>query len=93
MSTNADKILDSVKANILGLVLENPTIHYNKAQLARHAGVPRDALYDRLDTLLSYGILEEADVGMDRTHYKLNTDSQAANAVAQLLYLEGDHDN
>ena len=92
MSPNADKVLDSVTAKVVDLLIQNPTIHYNKSQIARHAEVSRDAVYDRLDALLEYGIIEEADVDMERTHYELNPDSQAANAIAQLLYPEGDTD-
>ena len=90
---NADKILDEITAKIVQLLIENPTIYYNKSQIARHADVSRDALYNRLDALLAHGVLKEVEVGNEHTHYKLNQDSPSTNAIAQLLYPEGDTDN
>ena len=90
MSEKAYKILDEATAKIVRMAIENPTIYYNKSQLARHAGVSRETVYDRLDALLDYGVLEEADVQMQTTHYKLNPDSKAADAISRLLYREDD---
>jgi DNA-binding Lrp family transcriptional regulator len=90
MRPEADKLLDGITADIVELLIENPTVHYNKSQIARHAEISREALYDRLDALLAYGILQEADDDLKRTHYTLNPDAPATDAFAQLLYLEGD---
>ena len=90
MRDHVGKVLDQATAQIVELVLENPGIHYNKSQLARHAEVSRETVYDRLEALLTYGVLEEADVQIQTTHYKLNPDADATNAFAQLLYPEGD---
>lgn len=90
MTENAYKILDEATAKMVKLAIENPTISYNKSQLARHAGVSRETVYDRLEALLDYGVLKEADVQIETTHYKLNSDSEIANFFSKVIYHEVD---
>lgn len=79
-------MIDSVTEKLVRVLLENPAIPYNKKQLAEAAGVSRNALYRRWDTLKEYDLVEEAEVGSGGTYWKLNPDSPAADALIKLLY-------
>lgn len=82
----ASYMLDDVTEKIVRVLLENPAIPYNKSQLAEAAGVSRNALYRRWETLEAYDLVEEAEVGSKETYWTLNADAAAADALTRLLY-------
>lgn len=88
---DADDILDSVTLKIAKTLLENPKIKYNKTTLAKAAGVSKDALYKRWDTLVKGGLIEKAEVESEVDHWQLNqgTSSPLPNALARIMYVVG----
>lgn len=79
-------VLDTVTAKVLNVLIQHPTIPYNKSQLAEQADVSRDALYDRWDTYIKLGMIQEAEIGGNRTYWTLNPDSEIVDGVARILY-------
>jgi response regulator of citrate/malate metabolism len=79
-------ILDDVMMNIVDTLLENPKIPYNKSQLAKAAGISRDALYRRWDTLTAFNIVKESDVAAEGTYWELNQDSDMVESIAHILH-------
>lgn len=81
-------ILDEVSEKIMRVLLENPRIPYTKSSLAKNAEVSRNALYRRWEKFQELGIIEEAPSGGERELYRLNVDSEIANQIGEMLYLE-----
>lgn len=81
-------ILDEVTEKILRVLLENPTIPYNKSTLAEVSNVSRDALYRRWDKFKELGIIEESEIGGGSKYYQLNTDSELVDQIGRMLYLD-----
>lgn len=79
-------LIDDITLKIVDALLDNPTVPFNKSQLAKAAGVSRDALYRRWDTLVTYDIVEQADVGASDTYWTLNPDADAVDALARLIH-------
>lgn len=79
-------IIDEVTLRIMDTLLDNPTIPFNKSQLADAAGVSRDALYRRWDVFLEYDIIKEADVGAGGTYWTLNADADIVDALARIIH-------
>lgn len=90
-SVEIDDILDSVTLKIAKTLLENPQITYNKKTLAEAAGVAKDSLYDRWDTLVNSGLIEKAEVESGVDHWQLNQDnnSTVVNALGRIIYVVG----
>ncbi|MDY6777793.1 MAG: winged helix-turn-helix domain-containing protein [Candidatus Nanohaloarchaea archaeon] len=80
-----DYILDPVTRKVVEVLLENPDVPYNKSSLAEEAGVSRDALYRRWDTLMDMGIVEEVTMGSEASYYSLHGESEAVEAIQKLL--------
>ncbi|WP_313694133.1 hypothetical protein [Halorarum halobium] len=92
---DADDILDSVTLKIAKLLLENPKIKYNKTTLAEKAGVSKDALYDRWDTLVKGGLIEKAEVESEVDHWQLNQDTSSPlpEALGRIMYVVGNEED
>jgi len=83
---NPHHFLDSITKEIVEVLLENPKIAYNKSSLAEAADVSRDSLYRRIDSFIESGLIEEADVESETTHWRLNSESGIAEKLGSLLY-------
>ncbi|MDY6789016.1 MAG: hypothetical protein SVV03_03555 [Candidatus Nanohaloarchaea archaeon] len=83
-----DKIVDGVTVQVVNALLDNPTVPFNKSQLAEAAGVSRDALYRRWDAFVGYGIVEKADVASGKAYWTLNSDSDTVDALARIIHPE-----
>ena len=85
-----DWLVDDITARIVRTLIENPTISYNKSQLIEAADVSRTAFYNRFNQLKDRDIIETAHVASGHKYWKLNPDSDAADALSVLLYPEGE---
>jgi len=85
-AVNPHHFLDSITKQVATVLLENPEIAYNQSTLAEAAGISRDALYRRWDNYKETGLIEEADVESQTTHWKLNSDSEITYILGKLLY-------
>lgn len=81
-------ILDDITLKIVDTLLDNPSIPYNKNQLAEAAEVSRDALYRRWDAIITHNILKKADIGAEGDYWELNQDSDTVEAIARILHSE-----
>lgn len=84
-------LVDSVTKRIVHTLIQNPTIAYNKSQLIEASDVSRSAFYKRFKELRGRGVIKPAEVEAGHQYWTLNSDSDAANALATLLYPEGDN--
>mgnify|MGYP000371512558 FL=1 len=85
-AVNPHHLLDSITKEVATVLLENPKIAYNRSSLAEAAGVSRDALYRRWDSYEEIGLIEEAEVESKTTHWRLNSDSEIADLLSELLH-------
>ncbi|MFB6244875.1 MAG: winged helix-turn-helix domain-containing protein, partial [Candidatus Nanohaloarchaea archaeon] len=83
-------IFDNITLSIVDTLLDNPTIPYNKKQLAEAAKVSRAALHKRFPTLVADGIIKEKEVGSVGKYWQLNEDSRLVNAMAETLHRNSD---
>lgn len=85
---NPHHFVDSVTKEIAEVLLENPKVAYNRSSLAEAADVSRDALYRRWNSFKKAGLIEEAEVESETTHWQLNSDSSIAENLGSLLYTD-----
>ena len=85
---NPEYIFDKVTLKIVDTLLDNPSIPYNKNQLAEAADISRDALYRRWDVLLEYSILKKSEVGSSGDYWELDQNSDTVEAIARILHSE-----
>lgn len=88
-----DGILDKVTEDIMTVLLENPTMPYNKSTLAETAGVSRDALYRRWPSFVEAELVEPVPVGGRAEYYRLNSKSDIVNAIAKILFYQDSGDD
>lgn len=88
---DTEDILDSITLKVARTLFENPKIKYNKTTLAEKAGVSKDALYTRWDSLVKGGLVEKAEVESEVDHWQLdqNTASPIQQALSQIMYVVG----
>jgi hypothetical protein len=79
-SENKDWILDQQTKKILKTLIENPERMFDKKGLAEEAGISRDALYNRWDSIDQIGVFKEKS-----NTYGLNEDKDAVELLKKLL--------
>lgn len=79
-------IVDYTTFKVGKVLLENPSIPYTKTSLSETAGISRDALNRRWNTYKEIGLIEQAEVGSDSEYWQLNSDSEIANLLGEILY-------
>lgn len=84
----AQYILDEITVKIVDTLLDNPTIPYNKNQLAEAADVSRDALYRRWEALRENNIVKKSEVKSGGDYWELDGSSETVEAIAKILHQE-----
>lgn len=79
-------IFDDITLEIVDTLLDNPSIPYNKNQLAEAAGVSRDALYRRWEALIANNILKKSDVGSKGEYWELDESSETVKSIVRILH-------
>lgn len=74
---------DHPKTKILAVFLGNADMDFNVTEIADYADLKRDTVYKYLDTLRGWGLVEETRQVGNSHMYSLDTDSDAAQALAE----------
>lgn len=79
-----DVLGDHPKTKILLALLTDPDRDYNVTDIARLADTDRSTVYRHLDDLREYGLVERTRTVGNAPMYRINHDSEAAQAFATL---------
>lgn len=82
---------DHPKTKILAAFLGNPDIEFSTTKIADHAGLELETVDQYLDTLRGWGVIEETHQSGSSRQYSLNTDSEAAEALAKFEWKLVEH--
>lgn len=74
------------KVKILAALLSEPQHDLNISDIARMAGVDRGTVYEHIDELRAYGVVEQTRTAGNSKMFQINTDSPAAKAIGKLEY-------
>lgn len=77
-----DVLGDHPKTRILSALLADHDHDLNPTDIARLAGLERSTVYNHIDDLLAYRLVEQTRTVGNSTMYQLNEDSDAAKRLA-----------
>ena len=85
----ADTVLTDVlgthaKVTLLVVLLSHNDRDLNPTEISRMAGIDRSTFYEHVDDLLAYGMIEQTRTVGNSPMYRINRDSAAAEALAQM---------
>jgi DNA-binding transcriptional ArsR family regulator len=86
-----DALGDSAKTRILATLLGSHTDDLNITEIARIAGIDRTTVYQHLDDLLDYGLIEHTRTVGNSKMYQINKDNPAAEKLAAFEWELLDH--
>jgi len=72
------------KVKLLVMLLSHNDRDLNPTEIARMAGIDRSTFYEHVDDLLAYGMIEQTRTVGNSPMYRINRDSKAAEALAQM---------
>lgn len=73
---------DPSKVKILATMLGDHTQDLTASDIARMSGIDRTTFYDHIDVLLDYGLIKITRKAGNSKMYKINKDSEPAQALA-----------
>lgn len=72
------------KVKILVVLIADNDRDLNPTEIARMAGIDRSTFYEHVDDLLAYGMIEQTRTVGNSPMYRINRESAAAEALAQM---------
>ena len=72
------------KVKILVVLIADNDRDLNPTEISRMAGIDRSTFYEHVDDLLAYGMIEQTRTVGNSPMYRINRDSAAAEALAQM---------
>jgi predicted transcriptional regulator len=72
------------KVKLLVVLLSHNDRDLNPTEISRMAGIDRSTFYEHVDDLLAYGMIEQTRTVGNSPMYRINRDSAAAEALAQM---------
>ncbi|WP_197075903.1 winged helix-turn-helix domain-containing protein [Halostagnicola sp. A56] len=82
-TTLTDVLGDHPKVKILTALLGESDRDLNTSDLARLAGIERSTVYDHIDVLRAYGLVEQTRTVGNSKMYQLNKENEAAKALGK----------
>lgn len=78
-----DILGDPSKVKILATMLGDHNQDLTASDIARMSGIDRTTFYDHIETILDYGLVKIIREAGNSKMYKINKDSEAAQALAE----------
>lgn len=79
-----DVIGNHAKVKLLVVLLSHHDRDLNPTEISRMAGIDRSTFYEHVDDLLAYGLIEQTRTVGNSPMYRIDRDSAAAEALAQM---------
>lgn len=81
-----DVLGNEAQIRILEVLLASPNTDYNISDIARLAGIECSTVYNHIDTLRRWDLVEKTRMAGNSPMYQINQDSDAAQSLAQFSW-------